>query len=174
MWLKLGTRLQYRFEGAISPVAFFQHLQHLLAPTDTLVLGCYDARPDIRRFLSTLALTPGWQRFDFIETWDVNRDVYPNGSAFHLRPDDRTLQQLVRFAESVAHHHDLCDHLAGYSSEHPLFIYHGTFWESFFVSTQIPRACVEGFSQGIGVPFEEIDFYKSYPFAGTPPDEPNA
>ena len=49
MWLSLDPDLQYRFEDGISPVAFFQHLPHLLAPTDTLVLGCYEARPDIRR-----------------------------------------------------------------------------------------------------------------------------
>ena len=165
MWLSLGTRLQYRFEGEISPVAFLEHLPNLLAPIDTLVLGCYDARPDIRRFLAAESVAPTWQQSDYIETWDINRDVYPNGAAFHLHPDSRTLQQLIRFAESVGHHHDLCDHIAGYSSEHPLFIYHGTFWEPLFVSTHIPRTRIKAFSKGIGVPFDEIDFYKTYPLA---------
>ena len=174
MWLSLDTDLQYRFDDDISPIAFFEHLPHLLAPTDTLVLGCYEARADIRRFLATEAIPPAWQRFSFTETWDINRDEHPHGAAFHLRPDSRTLQQLARFAASVAEHIDLCDHIAAYSSEHPLLIYHGTFWEPLFISTRIPRSSVEAFSRGIGVPFEEIDFYKTYCSSTSPSDEPNA
>lgn len=160
MWLSLDTDLQYRFEGDISPVAFFQHLPHLLAPADTLVLGCYDARRDIRRFLSTAAIPATWQHFRPTETWDINHDEYPHGASFHLHPDRRTLQQLTQFAKSVADPIELCDHIAAYSVEHPLLMYHGTFREPLFVSTRIPRSSVEAFSRGIGVLFEEIDFYK--------------
>ena len=174
MWLCLDTDLQYRFDGDIAPVAFFEHLALLLAPTDTLVLGCYEARPDIRRFLASEALPPAWHRFDFTETWDINRTEHPDGAAFHLRADSRTLQQLIQFAGSVTEHIDLCDHIAAYSSEHPVFVYHGTFWEPLFVSTRVPRSSVEAFSRAIGVPFEEIDFHKTYSSATSSPNEPNA
>lgn len=164
MWLSIDTRLQYRFDDAIDPVAFFEHLPLLLAPTDTLVLGCYDARPDIRQFLAAEAHPPGWHRFGVMESWEVNRKEHPDGAAFHLRAEARILQQLIQFVGSVAHHVDLCDHIAGYSAEHPLLIYHGTFWEPLFVSTRIPRDRVEAFSKGVGVPFVEIDFEKEYSF----------
>ena len=174
MWLNLDTDLQYRFEGSIAPVAFFEHLPLLLAPTDTLVLGCYDARPDIRRYLTTEALPPAWHSFGFTESWDTNRSEHPDGAAFHLRADSRTLQELIRFAGSVAEHIELCDHIAAYSVEHPLLIYHGTFWEPLFISSRIPRSSVEAFSLAIGVPFEIIDFEKTY-FPDAPlPNGPNA
>ena len=162
MWLSLDSDLQYRFEGAIAPVSFFEHLPLLLAPTDTLVLGCYDARPDIRRFLTSETLPEGWHQFHPTETWDVNRKEHPNGAAFHLRADARILHQLVHFAESLTAHIDLCDHIAAYPHQQPLLIYHGTFWEPLFVSTRIERASVEAFSRGIGVSFDEIDFNKTY------------
>jgi hypothetical protein len=162
MWLSLDTNLQYRFDDDIAPVEFFEHLPLLLAPTDTLVLGCYDARRDIHRYLAAEALSPAWHRFSFTETWDINRTEHPNGAAFHLRADSRTLQHLAQFAKSVTEHSDLCDHLAAYSAEHPLLIYHGTFWEPLFVSTRIPRSSVEAFSRAIDVSFEEIDFHKTY------------
>ena len=79
----------------------------------------------------------------------MNRRKHPNGAAFHLRADSRTLQQLIRFTNSVVRHIDLCDHIAAYSSEHPLLIYPGTFREPLFVSTRIPRERVEAFSQGV-------------------------
>ena len=162
MWLSLDTNLQYRFDDDIAPVAFFTHLPLVLAPANTLVLGCYDARPDIRRYLAAEALPPAWQRFNFSEAWDANRAEHPEGAAFHLHADNRTLRQLVQFAGSVAEHIDLCDHIAAYSAEHPLLIYHGTFREPLFISTRIPRSNVEAFSQAIGVPFAEIDFDKTY------------
>ena len=162
MWLSLDTELQYCFEGDIQPVAFFEHLSHLLAPADTLVLGCYAARADIHRFLLAEAFPPAWKRFRPMESWDANRDEHPDGASFHLHADARTLQQLTQFAGSVTEHIDLCDHIAAYSVEHPLFIYHGTFWEPLYVSTRIPRSSVEAFSRGIGVPFEVIDFFKTY------------
>ena len=166
MWLNLDTDLQYRFEDDIAPLAFFEHLPLLLASTDTLVLGCYEARPDIRQYLDAAAIPPNWHRFNFTETWDLNRAEHPNGAAFHLRADGRTLEQLIQFAGSVTEHLDLCDHLAAYSAEHPLLIYHGTFREPLFVSSRIPRQSVEAFSLAIGVPFEAIDFLKtSFPDA---------
>ena len=174
MWLSLDTNLQYRFDDDIAPVAFFEHLPLLLTPTDTLVLGCYDARPDIRRFLAAEAVPPAWGRFNFTETWDINREEHPFGTAFHLRADSGTLRQLIHFAESVTEHIELCDHIAAYSTEHPLLVYHGTFWEPLFVSTRIPRSNVEAFSCAIGVPFEEIDFDKTYFSAIISHDEPNA
>lgn len=174
MWLSLDTDLQYRFDGDIAPVAFFEHLPHLLASTDTLVLGCYDARLDIRQYLSVAAIPPDWHRFNFTETWDINRTEYPDGAAFHLHADSHTLQQLIQFAGSVTEHIELCDHIAAYSAEHPLLIYHGTFREPLFVSSRIPRSGVEAFSLAVGVPFEVIDFPKTY-FPATPlRNEPNA
>ena len=174
MWLSLDTDLQYRFDDCIAPVAFFEHLPLLLASTDMLVLGCYDARPDIRQYLATEALPPAWHRFKFIETWDINRAEHPDGAAFHLRADSRTLQLLIQFADSVTEHIDLCDHIAAYSAEHPLLIYHGTFWEPLFVSSRIPLSSVEAFSLAIGVPFEVIDFSRTYFPATSLHNEPNA
>ena len=174
MWLSLDTDLQYRFDGTISPVAFFEHLPLILGPSDTLVLGCYDARLDIRQYLAAAAVPSAWHRFNFTETWDTNRREHPDGAAFHLHPDSRTLQQLIQFAESVTEHIDLCDHIAAYSAEHPLLIYHGTFWEPLFVSTRIPRHSVEAFSLAIGVPFETIEFEKTYFPDTLLPNEPNA
>ena len=174
MWLDLDTDLQYRFEGSIAPIAIFEHLPLLLAPTDTLVLGCYDARPDIRRLLAAESIPSTWQRFHPTETWDTNRREHPHGAAFHLRADNYVLRQLVQFAGSVTAHVELCDHLAAYSTEHPLFIYHGTFREPLFVSTRIPSGSVEAFSQRISVAFEIIDFSQTY-FPATPLlDEPTA
>lgn len=126
------------------------------------MLGCYDARKDIRRFLAAESATPSEHHLRLSDTFDMNRKEYPNGAAFHLPADSRILNQLIRFAESVTNHIDLCDHIAAYSSEHPTLIYHGMFWEPLFVSTRVPRADVESFSQAIGVPFEEIDFWKTY------------
>jgi hypothetical protein len=100
--------------------------------------------------------------------------VHPHGAAFHLHPDSRSLHQLIQFAGSVTEHIDFCDHIAAYSMEYPLLVYHGTFWEPLFVSTRIPRSRVEAFSRGIGVPFEEIDFHKIYSTAASSPNEPNA
>lgn len=162
MWLSLDTDLQYRFDDDIPPVAFFDHLSLLLGPADTIVIGCYDARPDIRSYLAAEAVPPAWQRFHFTETWEVNRSEHPDGMAFHLRADGRTLRRLSQFAATVTRHMDLCDHIAAYSAEHPLFIYHGTFREPLFVSTRFSRGRVEEFSHAIGVPFEEIDFDKVY------------
>lgn len=173
MWLSLDTDLQYRFEDEIDPVACFKHLPRLLAATDTLVLGCYDARSDIRRFLAANAIPPAWQKFHPTETWDLNRKEHPDGAAFHLHPTSDVLEQLIHFAGTVTRHIDLCDHIAGYSAEHPLLVYHGAFWEPLFVSARIPRISVEAFSRGIGVPFEEIDFYKSYFPATSSSNEPN-
>ena len=172
MWLSLDTDSQYRFEGSIAPVAFFQHLPLLLVPTDTLVLGCYDARPDIRRFLAAESISATWQRFRPREMWDHNRRQHPDGAAFHLHANNRILQQLVQFACSVTAHIELCDHLAAYSAKHPLLVYHGTSWEPLFVSTHIPRGSVEAFSRGIGVAFEIIDFSQTYFPAKFLPDEP--
>lgn len=169
MWLSLDTDLQYRFDGDIAPVAFFEHLPLILAPSDTLVLGCYDARPDIRQYLTAAAAPPGGHPFNFIETWDINRYEYPDGAAFHLHPDSRTLQQLSQFAGSVTRHFDLCDHIAAYSAEHPLLIYHGTFCEPLFVSTRVPRSSVEAFSRAIGVAFEVINFPATYSSATSLP-----
>jgi len=160
MWLSLDTDLRYRFEGDISPVAFFEHL--LLAPTDTLVLGCYDARADIRSWLAVVSIAPAWQDSDTTETRDINRREYPHGTAFHLRPDSSNLKQLQEFAECVAESIELCGHLAAYSFERPLLIYHGAFRESLFLSTCIPRDRVEAFSAGIATPFEVIDFHETY------------
>jgi hypothetical protein len=173
MWLSLDTDMQYCFEGDINPVAFFKHLPLLLVPTDTLVLGCYDARPDIRRFLVEAAIPAAWDQFHPTETWDINRKEHPDGAAFHIRADSRTLQQLTEFAGSVTEHTQMCDHLAAYSAEYPVLIYHGTFWEPLFVSTRISRGSVEAFSQAIGVSFDEIDFYKTYPSAAPLSGEPN-
>ena len=174
MWLSLDTDLQYRFDGSIAPVAFFEHLPLLLAPNDTLVLGCYDARSDIRIYLATQALPPAWHQFGVTESWNTNRTEHPHGAAFHLRADSSTLRQLIQFAQSVTEHIELCDHIAAYSAEHALLIYHGTFWEPLFVSTRILRSSVEAFSRAIGVPFEIIDFEKTY-FPDTPlSNEPNA
>jgi hypothetical protein len=162
MWLSLDADLQYRFDGEIEPVAFFEHLPLLLASSDVLVLGCYDARPDIRQYLSAAAILPAWHGFNITETWNLNRTEHPDGAAFHLRAEGRTLQQLIEFAGSVTEYIDLCDHIAAYSAEHPLLIYHGTFREPLFVSSRIPRSSVEAFSRAIGVPFEAIDFPKTY------------
>lgn len=162
MWLSLQTEIQYRFEGAIAPVAFFQSLPHILSPEDTIVLGCYDPREDIRRFLLAEEIPADERHFTPSDTFEHNRKEHPLGAAYHLRPNERILQQLSRFSESVDHHVDLCDHIAGYSSEHPVFIYHGTFWEPLFISSRVPRQKVEAFARGVGLPFEEIDFYKTY------------
>lgn len=173
MWLSLDTDLQYRFNGDIAPVAFFEHLPLLLSPTNTLVLGCYDARPDIWRYLAAETLPPAWHRFNFTETWDLNRKEHPTGAAFHIHPDRCTLQQLIQFAKSVTKHIDLCDHIAAYSAEYPLLIYHGTFWEPLFISTRIPWSSVKAFSLAISVPFEVIDFSKTYFPAMSQHNEPN-
>ena len=174
MWLGLDTDLQYRFDGDISPVAFFEHLSLLLNPTDILVLGCYDARPDIRAFLVAESLPPAWNCFRPTETWHMNRREHPTGAAFHLRAEPRILQQLANFARSVSEHIDLCDHLAAYSAEHPLLVYHGTFWEPLFISTRLSRHSVEAFSEAIGVPFDKISFNQTYFPAIFPPDKPDA
>ena len=174
MWLSLDTDLQYRFDRSISPVAFFEHLLLLLAPTDTLVLGCYDARPDIRRFLTANAFPAAWRHFRPTETWDLNRKEHPAGAAFHLRANHHVLRQLIRFAESVTKPIELCDHIAAYSSEHPLLIYHGTFREPLFVSTHLPRGNVEAFSRAISTPFEVIDFARTYFPGKLLPEEPQA
>jgi hypothetical protein len=171
MWLSLDTDLQYRFSEKIEPVGFFEHLPLLVAPADTIVLGCYDARPDIRSYLAAEAIPAAWHQFHFIESWHINRDEHPDGVAFHLRADSRTLRQLALFAANVTQDIDLCDHIAAYSAAHPLLIYHGTFWEPLFVSTRIPRCNVEAFSQAIGVPFEEIDFHKVYSWPAESNDE---
>lgn len=162
MWLNLERNLQYRFEEKIDPAVFFRELPCILAESDVLVLGCYDARSDIREFLTANAIPPAWQRFNTTETWDLNREEHPNGAAFHLHPTADVLRGLIDFAGSVSRHIDLCDHIAAYSAEHPLLIYHGTFWEPLFVTTRIPRSSVEAFSRGIGSSFEEIDFGKCY------------
>jgi hypothetical protein len=162
MWLCLDSEILYRFDAEIDPVAFFERLPLLVRPCDTLVLGCYDARADIRSFLKAEALPPSEHYFRPLDTFEINRNEYPNGAAFHLRADQRILQQLVRFAGGVDRHIDLCDHVAAYSSEHPILIYHGTFWEPLFVSSRVPRRQVEEFSRSIRVPFEEIDFYQTY------------
>ncbi len=173
MWLSLDTDLQYRFEQSIAPTAFFEHLPLLLTPTDTLVLGCYDARPDIRRFLAAESVPATWQRFHPTETWDTNRKEHPDGAAFHLRSDSHLLRKLVQFAGSVATPIELCDHISAYSAEHPLLIYHGAFRELLFVSIRIPRSRVEAFSREISVPFEIIDFPQTYfpatSLSGKPP-----
>jgi hypothetical protein len=173
MWLSLDSNRQYRFEESIDPVLFFQHLSHLLAPADTLVLGCYDALSDIRRYLAAAATPPAWSHFHVTETWDINRREHPHGAAFHLRADQPTLQQLAEFAGSATESIDLCDHIAAYSPEHPLLIYHGAFSEPLFVSTRIPLRNVEAFARGLGVPFGEIDFHQTYSSGTTPSHEPN-
>ena len=86
MWLSLDTDRQYRFEEKIDPVLFFAELPSILTRSDVLVLGCYDARSDIRDFLAANAIPPAWNAFNPTETWDLNRDEHPTGAAFHLQP----------------------------------------------------------------------------------------
>lgn len=162
MWVSLPTNLQYRFSETIPLEAFFRELRHLLTPTDTLVLGCYEARLDIEHYLATRSVPPAWARFQPTECWDLNREEHPRGAAFHLRTESSTLARLARFATEVERSCDLCDHVAGYSSSEPVFIYHDAFIEPLFVSTNVPPASVDAFARAVGKPFDIIDFEQTY------------
>jgi hypothetical protein len=68
-------------------------------------------------YLAVEACPPAWHRFHVTETWDINRREHPDGAAFHLHADPRTLRQLAEFAGSVTESIGLCDHIAAYSPE---------------------------------------------------------
>ena len=51
MWFYLNSNPQFRFRDISDHVRFFEHISILVEPADILVLGCYDAREDIWRFL---------------------------------------------------------------------------------------------------------------------------
>jgi hypothetical protein len=161
MWLDLEIKRQFRFDNILDPSVFFDALSALLAPTDTLVLGCYAPRDDIRHFLLTngLPVTRTHHHAALQSLFDVHREDYPHGGAFHISPDRQTLDQLVRFAQSVSGAEQLCDHVAAYSLDWPLFIFHDAFCcDPLFVSSRIARPRVEAFSRAIKIPFQEIDF----------------
>ena len=159
MWLDLEIKRQYRFDGIIDHRAFFDHLSLLLDPTDTLVLGCYEAREDIRHYLMAEALPTTMMRYELQRGFDLNRASYPCGAAYYLRSAPSTLERVADYARSAASALELCDHVAAYSSDWPVFIFHDAFSSyPFYVSSRVSRALVENFSQAINIACKEIDY----------------
>lgn len=164
MWLYLNSS-QFRFEEVLDPIPFFDHLAVILEPSDTLVLGCYEARPDVGNFLASEARPKFGCPYNYELQSDIdgNRGSYPHGDVFHLPANQDLITQLADFARSVSNPCNLCDHVASYSPEKPIFIFHDAFRGGpLLVSSRRPRERVERFSAAIGTPFSfvEVDLNK--------------
>jgi hypothetical protein len=168
MWLNLDSNRQYRFEGSIDPVLFFQHLSHLVAPADTLVLGCYDARPDIRRYLAVEACPPAWHRFHVTEDLGYQPQRTPGWCGVpsprrstHVTTTRGVCRERRGAHRSVRSRRRILSRTSLADLSRRVF---GTA----ICFHRIPRRNVEAFARGIWVPFEEIDFDQTY-FPGTTP-----
>src|SRR6266545_6209057 len=142
MWFDLNSKSQFRFEGILNPVPFFDHVSVLLDPSDTLVLGCYEARSDVRDFARDAARPDASLRHEkeLRANFDGNRHSYPGGAAFHLPATQDVFEKLAEFARSVSPPCDFCDHVAAYSPERPIFIFHDAFsGGALYVSSQLSR-----------------------------------
>src|SRR5688572_30715083 len=160
MWFDLKSSSQFRFKNMSDHARFFDHVSILVRPTDTLVLGCYDAREDIWRFLVRECLSDSQIRYkDQLESnFRHNRSSYPRGAAFHLSGTTTVIETISGFARSTPDSIALCDHVAAYSPERPIFIFHDAFsGGELFVSSYLPKAQVESFSKAVGVDFDVVN-----------------
>jgi hypothetical protein len=160
MWFDLNSTPQFRFEGILNPVPFFDHVSILLAPSDTLVLGCYEPLSQVRDFARNTARPDAILRYvkELRANFDGNRHSYPGGAAFHLPATQDVLEKLAGFARSDSPPYDFCDHVAAYSRERPIFIFHDAFFGgALYLSLQLSRDRIERFSEAIGIPFEIVE-----------------
>jgi len=165
MYISLSTLEVWQINGDVSAGSFFESVGKLLNESDTLVLGIYDSSDEIQDYLA-LAGTDleGQNDFPFKDTFDMNRDEYPRGSAHLISPSNSILTKLAEFARKPKGGKDsdvFVDHILAYRigvPMLPLFNFHDAFSGGImYVSGMYSNEEISTFTEATGESFCRVD-----------------
>ena len=164
MWLHLETVEQYRLTE-ISKISSMLRSAHLiLSPADVIVIGAYaPSEPPLQLFKSLQLPESECMHVETLEyTFNMNRSEYPGGHAYHIPATKAALDSLAAAADAAPANYEFCEHLAGYSSDHPIFIFHDAPIDPLFLSSKIPEATANKFAAAMDAKIEFINFEEEY------------
>ncbi|RYD70059.1 MAG: hypothetical protein EOP84_27315 [Verrucomicrobiaceae bacterium] len=122
MNLHLGTIDIWTAETPQSPSAFFGSLHHLLDENDILAIGSYDLDQAAEIWFSQNAIPVESTDVPYDDSFELNREEYPRGRAWHFRPTREIFSGLASLVETLPRfpHGPTCiDHILAYRAGIP-------------------------------------------------------
>ncbi len=133
MYILLKTAEVWRIEGAEVPDTLFQNLGLLLMESDIIVIGSYGLDKGLMNLINSLDRPEGTSCRPYFETFDLNRDEYPEGRAWEVFASERNLKTLadLTYSDCGKRRGEIgFDHILAYrdgSPLVPLLNYHDSF-----------------------------------------------
>lgn len=154
MFISLETMYVWRIDSAESPVTLLLNLGQILCEGDVLVVGSYELNEKFKKEIKAMEIDDVAFDRHYFETFDINRDDYPEGRAWDVLASKSNLKTLANLALFHADESSIkIDHLLAYRSGFPvlpIFNYHDAFNGGYmFISGLYPEGVIKGFSEKI-------------------------
>jgi hypothetical protein len=163
MFIALNTLDLWSLDDPANPADFFSGLGEILGETDILVVGSYGMENAAKCILESIEYNGEAASTPFSDTFNLNRDEYPDGKAWLLKANSRNLKALADCSSGGIDgliSSRFFDHLLAYRPGIPLiplFDYHDAFnGGGLMLSGHYDRTTIEIFSRKLNVSFANI------------------
>lgn len=163
MYILLETIEVWLIEDAEVPNTLLLNLGQILSENDILVIGSYGLSEESKKIIKSMECHDLPFERPYFETFDLNRDDYPEGQAWNVLASKRNLETLAVLASFDTDREPTeigFDHLLAYRSGSPLlplFNYHDSFnGGDMFISGLYPENVITNFCKIIGSTYKHV------------------
>ncbi len=161
MFILLETIDVWLIENAELPNILLLNLGQILCETDSLVIGSYELNEEFQKLIKPMERHEVAFDPPYFETFDLNRDEYPEGRAWDVLASKRNLENLAELAFSNTGEGQIgFDHLLAYRSGCPvlpIFNYHDSFnGGDMFISGLYPENIIKDFCEKINSTYKLV------------------
>lgn len=123
MYMPLETINVWEIQGHFTPSNLFSSLHLVLCHGDYIVIGAYNPSTRSMRLMKKNEMPLKISERHFIDSFDANRDEYPNGKAYVFKYNTATLDLLLDLSNQKRGSKDIdlfFDHVLAYRPTSPM------------------------------------------------------